>query len=86
MNINNDKNQVDFDVPYASRVETILIAAFGCLNIIILAVVLKFTSLDEIVIAVGAVFLFLLEVSLLRFFRVKHARILWRYKIPLNSI
>ena len=72
---NNEKNQTELDIPYASRVEMVLVAALGCFNIVLIALVLKFTSINEIAIAVSSVFLYLAEIALLGYLRVKRAKV-----------
>ena len=72
---NRENNGLDLEVPFASRVETVLIGALGCLNIVILALLVRFTEVEEIILAFSAVFVYLAEIAVLGFFRVRRAKV-----------
>ncbi len=66
-----EKNLTERNIPFASRFETVLIAALGCFNIIILALLLKYVNVEEVLIAVSVVFIYLAEIALLGVRRIK---------------
>ncbi len=71
----NDKSGSRIGIPFASRIEMVLFAALGCLNIILLALLLKYVDIEEVLIAVSVVFIYLAEIALVGLRRVRVARV-----------
>ena len=69
MNNNDNKKRV----PYASRTETILYIALACFNIVLVSILGMLTQIDLMFLALGAVLLYLIEVSVIGFARRKTA-------------
>ncbi len=66
----NNKNQ--HDVPFISRRELVVCIALGCLNIIFFALVASLVkSINTLILAVSFIMLYLIEISILSFFRQK---------------
>lgn len=59
------------NVPFASRRELVMCIALACLNITIFGLFCEFTTLNKVLIAVGVVLVYLLEVSALGVLRQK---------------
>ena len=69
------KQNKRFHVPYASRLDMILYAALGCLNIALLIVLIKFTSVDPSVWALLVTALYALELTLIYYRRMQNSRV-----------
>ena len=59
------------NVPFASRRELVMCIALACLNITIFGLFCEFSKINKAVIAVGVVFIYLLEISALGVLRQK---------------
>ena len=72
---NEEKTSSGLPIPFASRFETVLLAVLGCMNIVLLAVLLKYTEIEEVLIAVSVVFIYLAEAALIGLYRVKSQKV-----------
>ena len=59
------------NVPFASRRELVMCIALACLNITVFGLFCEFSNINKAVIAVGVVFIYLLEISALGVLRQK---------------
>ncbi len=67
----NDNSNEKIYVPYASRLDMVLYAALGILNIAIVAIAIKFVpSIDPVFWAIAAALIYLLEVAFIAYRRV----------------
>lgn len=72
-----DKSKDEFRVPYASRLDMVLYATLGCLNITLVALFCKFVPwVDSVFCAVIATFVYLCEVMFIAFRREAASRVL----------
>ncbi len=68
---NNGKNTAVRHIPFATRSEMVILGALGCLNIVILALLLKYLNIDEVLLAISVVFIYLAEIALIGIQRVR---------------
>ena len=68
------KDNANFNIPYASKLDMVLYAALACFNIALLAVLCHFTSVSTVILAVIAVVLYLGEVAFITAGRKKTAK------------
>lgn len=71
-----EKDNQNIHVPFASRKDMILYAALGLVNIVIVAVLCDFlTVIEPVFIALGVGIIYLVEIALIGFSRIKKSRI-----------
>ncbi len=70
-----DKTQGSLNIPFASRFEMVLFVTLGCLNIIFLALMLKYINIDAVLLSVSTVFLYLAEIALIGLRRVRTSEV-----------
>ena len=68
------KDNVDFNIPYASKLDMVLYAALACFNIALVAALCHFTSVNTVILAVIAVVIYLGEIAFISSGRAKTAK------------